>query len=248
MAGTKCSRRHVGPKVGDAFGAMMVGASKGRAATGFLERDDGLITALPSSKYEVLDVVDRTACGFAEGSILDIGAGSGRHAREFADAGHDVVAIDTSPGCVGLLSQLQRIRGRLGTVSEYLASSDATVVDSVVLLGNNLGLAGLTADLSNFLYTCGRALRPGGLIIGTSVIDPRAVDDINGVYAGYNRLSGRDEGDRRIRFRYGTSSTEWGDYALVPPNMAWESLTRAGFREPEFDYCAPYYVIRARKS
>ncbi|MFL2667243.1 MAG: class I SAM-dependent methyltransferase [Burkholderiales bacterium] len=44
-----------------------------------------------------------------ESSVLDLACGSGRHARYFADQGHDVTALDKNPEALSKISSLPRI-------------------------------------------------------------------------------------------------------------------------------------------
>lgn len=96
----------------DAFGAMLRDHLAGGASEPILERDDGssksaLGPAIFFSSYDEWPEAEREALRGVRGRILDIGCGAGRHALHLQEQGHEVVAIDASPGAV----EVTRARG-----------------------------------------------------------------------------------------------------------------------------------------
>ena len=79
---------------------------------------------------EVVEDIDFyvEACAGAERPIVEIGAGTGRIAIPVAEAGHDVVAIDRSPG---MLARLER---RAAVVDPVLAARITTLVGTLEAL------------------------------------------------------------------------------------------------------------------
>ena len=72
-----------------------------------VERDDGFVgppgdPKLYFSRSDEWAPRERTAMDRAEGRILDMGCGAGRHALYLQEQGHEVVGIDTSPGAVAV--------------------------------------------------------------------------------------------------------------------------------------------------
>ncbi|MBK7949943.1 MAG: methyltransferase domain-containing protein [Deltaproteobacteria bacterium] len=69
-------------------------------------RADGVEFEIETEEYFTLDgelaPLDRMALERARGRVLDVGAGSGRHALALQAKGCEVVAIDVSPACVEL--------------------------------------------------------------------------------------------------------------------------------------------------
>lgn len=93
--------------------------------------------------------------GDERGPILDVGAGTGRVARELAAAGHDVVALDVDPL---LLAEIEGVE---------TVAADAQSFE----LGREFGLIvvpmqtiQLLADRAAFLGAARRHLAPGGLL------------------------------------------------------------------------------------
>ncbi len=77
--------------------------------------------------------------GSAVGAVLDLGAGAGRHSVHLQDWGHEVTAVDASPGAVAVC----RARGIRDVRLADLRSLEADRRwDTVLLMCGNLGLAG----------------------------------------------------------------------------------------------------------
>ena len=88
-----------GPRLGDAFGALLLACWERGAAPGevleVVERDDGYVTTGDAARYfaepDVWPRLDRWACDRAHGRVLDVGAGAGRHALLLQERGHAVI-------------------------------------------------------------------------------------------------------------------------------------------------------------
>ena len=130
----------------DAYGELLLAAYEGRAAHEVMERDDGLLYVGDPSDYFApfrrWPAAERKAMRFVRGRTLDVGAGAGRVSLHLQERGHEVVAIDTSP----LALEVCRRRGVKRTETRSLADLDGLgVFDTVLILRNNLGLAGSAA-------------------------------------------------------------------------------------------------------
>ena len=127
----------------DAYGELLLAAYEGRAAHEVMERDDGLLYVGDPSDYFApfrrWPAAERKAMRFVRGRTLDVGAGAGRVSLHLQERGHEVVAIDASP----LALEVCRRRGVNDTQTRSLADLDGLgVFDTVLILRNNLGLAG----------------------------------------------------------------------------------------------------------
>jgi SAM-dependent methyltransferase len=97
-----------------------------------------------------------------------MGAGAGRASLAVQECGQEVVALDISPGAVEVCRRRGVEQVFCGTVAE-LAVAGPAKFDSVLMLGNNLGLlgspqpwaAGLAAARPHVLAALGGVLRPG---------------------------------------------------------------------------------------
>lgn len=211
---------HPEPAKGDAFGLCLqqcwsAGARAG-VAYQLVERDDGYLSVIDASTYFTQwaewPTVERTACALARGRILDVGCGAGRHAAVLTEQGHQVVGIDHSPGAVLVAMD----RGVDAREADVLAlSEDLGTFDSILLLGNNLGLLGSREQASVVLETLARLANPGARLIG-STMDPHATTDAD--HLAYHRKNidrGRLAGQARIRTRHRQVASDWLDYLLL---------------------------------
>ncbi|MFL5940253.1 MAG: class I SAM-dependent methyltransferase, partial [Gaiellaceae bacterium] len=103
----------------------------------------------------------RRAIRYAKGRVLDAGAGAGRVSLHLQERGHDVVAIDNSPGAIDVC----RRRGvRDARVLAFDAVDESLgTFDTIVLFGNNFGLFGSPTKAKRLLrrlhrMTSGRRL------------------------------------------------------------------------------------------
>ena len=133
------------PATGDAWGHALLAASKGDHVDIVLERDDGLVAVDQARSYfaplDDWNAADRWALDRTRGRVLDLGAGTGRAALELQARGQPVVGLDNSPGAVDVCRQRGVRDVVLGTV-ETLLTSEPARFDSVLAIGNNLGLLG----------------------------------------------------------------------------------------------------------
>jgi len=165
-----------------------------------IERDDGFIEVDSGDYLGGWSDRDTWALERAAGRVLDLGAGAGRASLAVQKRGQDVVALDVSPGAVEVCRRRDLQQVFLGTVAE-LAAAGGAPFDSVLMLGNDLGLLGSPERAPGTLAALGAVLRPGGVIVG-GCIDPYQAD--KPVHLGYherNRRAGRMPGQVTIRVR-----------------------------------------------
>jgi SAM-dependent methyltransferase len=154
---------------------------------------------------------ERHALGLAEGAVLDLGAGAGRHSLHLQAMGHEVTAVDSSPGAVAVC----RARGirdvRLADLTRFRSHRRWR---TLLLMCGNLGLAGDWEPTRRLLRLLGAVTVSGGLLIGDSV-DPEDPDDLD--YQDRNRRAGVHPGRVRLRLRYGDLVTPWWELLNLPP-------------------------------
>jgi len=214
-----------GPRVGDAFGEMLLAelearqAGGGHSVTEIVERDDGFISAASPSRYFAEPAewapFERRALDLATGRVIDIGCGAGRFALALQERGTAVTAIDISPGAV----EVSRRRGvrDLVLASAHDGVTGRAAYDTFLLMGENLGLMGGRVSAPVFLAGLGAAASPAARIIGHGA-DPHETDDpVHVRYRERNQAAGAMDGQMTIRVRYRDVTTEWFPYLLCSP-------------------------------
>ena len=207
-------------RIGDAYGEMLLAAlDSDDEILEIVEREDGTIMASkfgPASylaPYSKWPGHQRRGLRFARGRVLDVGAGAGRVALHLQEKGHDVVAIDVSPGAV----EVCRRRGirdarvmRVEDVDESLGT-----FDTVVMYGNNLALLASRTKGPRILRRLARITSKRARIIG-ECLDPYGTDNpAHLAYHAQNRRRGRMGGQIRIRVRFQDVATPWFDYMFL---------------------------------
>jgi SAM-dependent methyltransferase len=234
-------------RTGDAFGtALLAYLEHGDAADrdDVIERDDGYIEWHRAAQYfgpGTETERDHWAISHVRGRTLDIGAGAGRHALALQESGHDVVALDVSPGCIEVCRRRGVRQVFHGTV-DRLAQTDPAPFDTFVMLGNNLGLLGGREQTPVVLRALASMARPGARLIGTG-LDPSQTDDP--VHLGYhqaNRERGRMIGHVVIRCRYRDLADPWFDYCHASLPEVDGLMADAGWRHVADDGGSPMYA------
>jgi len=203
-------------------------------------RDDGDVTEAHLAGYfappETWRPEERRVLDRVEGRVFDAGCGVGRHALALQDRGRDVLAVDRSPGAVTR-------DGDRGV--ESVAVGDLTAppvterVDSVVVLGKQLGLGSSLSALRATLDALAGVTRPGGRLVG----DLDALARREPTYLDDHTL-GDGAAYRRFRVEYDGLAGPWTDLLLVDParfravvdRTSWTVETLVGDEAPGSDY------------
>jgi 2-polyprenyl-3-methyl-5-hydroxy-6-metoxy-1,4-benzoquinol methylase len=233
-----------GPRIGDAIGDMLRDAYRASLAPNatpvlqIMERDDGLVKSLPVAPWiapiEQWPNDERRALDLLKGKVLDIGAGGGRAARELLARGHDVTAIDISPGALDVCSQ-QGIRSVVrATVDEHAATGAR--YDGFLLLGANLGLLESRERAPRFLRALAAMAAPGAVIVGHGNNMTDSNDPLQRPYGERNLRAGRIAGQRTLRIRYRDVATPWFHYLCLAPRELAELTTGTGWELTDTTY------------
>ena len=186
---------------------------------------------------------ERHAVGLATGAVLDLGAGAGRHSLHLQDLGHEVTAVDSSPGAAAVC----RARGiRDVRLADLTALRDGQRWETVLLMCGNLGLAGEWEPTRRLLKQLGAMTVAGGLLIGDSV-DPADPEDLD--YQERNRRAGLQLGRVRLRLRYGDLLTPWWELLNLPPADIEGLVDGTGWRlEEHLTEGADHVVVLRRRA
>jgi len=201
-----------------------------------VEREDGLINAsvmgpkLYLAPFRRWPAHHRQAMRLVRGRVLDVGAGAGRVSLHLQERGHDVVAIDNSPGAI----EVCRRRGVRDARLLDFADVDESLgtFDTIVLLGNNFGLFGSPSRAKRLLRKLRRLTSEDARILAES----RDVSTSGGAdapwhvaYRKRNVERGRLPGQIRIRIRFRTIIGPWFDYPMVSPAEMRDILDGTGW-------------------
>lgn len=199
----------------DAFGRALLDQLDGRSAWEIIERDDGHIdvSSHASAYFDELEGSDLDAAHHARGRVLDVGCGAGRFALHLQARGHDVVAIDHSPGAI----EVCRRRGVRDARVLPVARIGRAIgpFDTILLMGNNLGLLGNRTRAHGLLRRFHRITAESGSIVAESLDPYHTRDPLHIAYHEANRARGRMGGQIRMRVRYRCWRTPWFDYLFV---------------------------------
>jgi SAM-dependent methyltransferase len=206
----------------DGYGALLLAALDGDSSPEIVEREDGFISAsvfgpdayfAPFRKWPAHE---RRGMRFVRGRVLDAGAGAGRVSLHLQERGHDVVAIDVSPGAV----EVCRRRGVKDVRELSVDHIDESLgrFDTIVMYGNNLGLLASAAKAKRLLRRFHTLTSERGRIVAQTR-DVRTTDDpVHIRYQRQNTKRGRLPGQIRIRVRHRDKTTPWFDYLMVGPD------------------------------
>jgi len=205
----------------DGYGELLLAQLDGdERATEIVERDDGYIEAMGDRRgyfkpFRRWPAHQRQAVRHMRGRVLDVGAGAGRVALELQSRGHEVVAIDVSPGAVEVCSR-RGVRDARVMAFEDVDESLGQI-DTVVMFGNNFGLFGGAAKARRMLRRLHGLTTAKGRIVAET---RHTFSTDNPDHVGYherNRKRGRMPGQLRIRVRFRLAATPWFDYLIVSP-------------------------------
>lgn len=182
------------------------------------ERDDAYRDRSNVSSYfttsRAWPRMEREALKEARGRVLDVGCGPGRHALHLQRKGFRVVGIDASP----TQCALARVRG---VHDVYQASVQRLPrglgkFDTILMMGNNLGLAGDHPKMRRFLRDLRDITTRRGRIVGHTRI-PGTWSPDHLPYVKWNLSRGRPPGLITLRVRYKGRVGDWFDLLLLSP-------------------------------
>ena len=114
--------------------------------------------------FDEMPELEQKALKMADGSVLDIGCGSGSHALWLQEKGLEVKAIDISPGAI----ETCRIRGVKSAEVHDIWKLEGETFDTLLMLMNGMGICGKLEKLPDLLKKMKSLLKPEGQILADS--------------------------------------------------------------------------------
>lgn len=202
----------------DPFGKALRDYLNGNPSTTYtIRRDDGHVDHLAVEayfrEYPTWKETEKKVLRFAQGRVLDIGAGAGRHSLYLQSQGFDVVANDVS--LLAFEVMLRRGIKNVCLMDVKRLNFPAKSFDSILMLGNNFGLAGTVEETKKLLRVLYR-ISTGRII--TTITDPYKTEEAEHLsYHERNRKAGRPVGQVKIRIEYKGEIGSWSYLLMVSP-------------------------------
>ncbi len=209
----------------------MRAALEGKDCRYIIERDDGFLrhtSAKPLiAPYDDWWPDEKDAIVGRKGPFLDIGCGVARVGDYVRSQGMEYYGIDLSP----LAVELCRKRGyeNIFLMSATDITLDSPNFNTVVLYGNNFGLAGTPDGAVKMLKQLYRITTEDAVVLAGSR-DPEATDNpVHLSYHAQNRANGRPPGQLRLRNRYQEFVDDWWWLLIAGLDLMNDLANQAGW-------------------
>jgi SAM-dependent methyltransferase len=209
-------------------------------------RDDGhaspLDIATRFSDYPDFTAAERDACALADGRVLDVGCGSGKHLEYLRARGLHCSGIDNSATVMRVLRR-QGIGNAL-RMDAFRLGFAADSFDSVTLFANGLSMGGSVPGMRALLAEFSRVTSAAGRVVVTNLDVRQSLRPADHRYHQANLAAGRLPGQLTLRSRYRGVTGEPFPWLFVSPVELRDLLAGAGWRiadvleYPGGTYCA----------
>jgi SAM-dependent methyltransferase len=179
-----------------------------------IHRDDGFAQLVPIAAFFAgapFNPLEQLAMDRSTGSVLDVGAGVGRHSLFLQEQGRQVMAIELEPELVAILSA----RGVTEALAQDIFSLAGRQFDTILMLMNGFGLVGTLAGAEAFFENAQLLLAPGGQVLCDSLDVRRTANPIHLAYQETNLRHGRPVGQMRFWTEYGGRRGEPFDWLHI---------------------------------
>jgi cyclopropane fatty-acyl-phospholipid synthase-like methyltransferase len=197
----------------DLFGLVLNNFSHGDKTPYSMVRDDGWVE-YPNDPAEYFRVND-WYIQHAKGKVLDVGCGSGSYMLALQKKGHEVHGMDIDANCVKTCKErgLQSVwRGNILKPGYFTRRR----YDTIVLAGNNLGIAGNVGNLKKMLRHFHSITTQNGIVLGEGLNFAATKNMLHKKYHALQKKKGRFPGTMTIRIDYKDMVGEWFDWMHTP--------------------------------
>ena len=221
----------------DAYGQAIYDVYKGKYGYEVFERDDGYFGVVGGpqtyfQEYKHWPLHQKEAVEHANGRVLDIGCGAGRHALYLQSKGMEVVGIDASPLAIKVCKLRGLRHARVLPITKV--SSKLGTFDTILMMGTNFSLFENMKRARWLLRRFHAITHDGSVIIAESYDPHQSTEQCHLKYGKLNCRRGRMTGQLRVRIRYMTYATPWFDYLLVSQDEMKRILPGTGWQIQRF--------------
>jgi SAM-dependent methyltransferase len=192
-----------------------------------ISRDDGFAEAVPMSVFfedGKFSELESKAIGLCGGSVLDVGAGAGRHSLALRRRGRDVTALEIEPECEAIL----RARGLAKVIIGDVMAWSGERFDTVLMLMNGIGMVGTPEKLDRFLATLPSMLQSGGRLLCDSIDVNVTENPVHVAYREANVRAGRYPGQQFFSISFGGERGELIAWLHIEPDRLAFHCAKAG--------------------
>jgi SAM-dependent methyltransferase len=221
------------PRTDDAFGEMVWDAFlDDLSETPQYRRDDGDVSEAHLDAYftdpETWREGLHDAFGRLSGRVLDVGCGPGKHARHLQDQGHEVLAIDRSPGAIAVAREWGVDHAAVMDMHDTPVLENT--FEGAIVIGKQIAVGDSLADLRGTLETLATTVDSGGRLVADFNTPERRGD-------GY--LDGHWVEDgvayRTFRVEYDGLVGPWVDVLMVDLDVLEDTVDRTPWEIVEVD-------------
>ncbi len=216
------------------------------ATTYYIRRDDGFLDKCGIGGYfRTLRGREAEALEDAKGHVLDVGCEVGAGILWLQEKGLRVIGVDLSPGAVGIARKRGAQDARAMSLWDVPQMKER--FDTVILMGNNTGLAGSLEKTGEMLEMLRGITNDGAVLIGDTINPVETSDPGNLAYHKWNTERGRYIGQVSIRTEYGGFTEPWFDIVLFEPDVLKKLCQAHGWKPRETITQGPGYFLIADK-
>lgn len=205
-----------------------------------LSEDDIIPVSYLFRNEDLMPEIEKFALSQVKGTILDVGAAAGPHAKILKKKGFDITALDTSEKSVNYLNNIG-INALNCDIQKY---SDKKY-DTILLLMNGIGIAGKLNQLTHFLNHCASLLNDGGKIICDSTDVQYFFEDDEG--AMWVDLNTDYFGEFKFKMKYKNIETEWFNWLYVDSQTLEQHCVEAGLKMQILYQDDPAFLVEIKK-
>ncbi|MEM1223726.1 MAG: class I SAM-dependent methyltransferase [Verrucomicrobiota bacterium] len=203
----------------DPYASALSAYSQGDLEASFtIRREDGFSQVVPASSFwndTDFNELERKAMKLCRGSVLDVGAGAGRHSLELGRMGYTVCSVDISEEC----TRIQKERGIEPALTADVLTWNEMRFDTVLMLMNGIGIVQDLQGLHQFLKHARKLVNEDGQIICDSIDVSKSTDPVHIAYRNEKEKSGAYRGQQNFTMERASLCEEFKwlhiDYATL---------------------------------